>query len=105
MTNNQHPILYASPNSLRWDLPTVSVTFKPTAINTEPYISAESTKPLHVAVLSMSETLTKLLNLWTAYSAIDGNQESLDAYSVLDAEFSTIRTAYLKAKAQAERTR
>jgi hypothetical protein len=96
-----NPILYASPNSLKWAIPTISVTFKPTALNTIPYISAESTKPLHVAVLSMSDTLTKLLKMWTAYIE---SEHSTVSYEQLDAEFSTIRTAYLKAKAQAERT-
>jgi hypothetical protein len=98
------PILYANSDSILRKPPTILVTSKPTGLYTIPHISAESTKPLHVAVMSMSDTLTKLLNLWTTYSTIDGKQESLDAYSALDAEFSTIRTAYLKAKAQAERT-
>lgn len=97
-------IIYANAESLREECVTLLVTSKPTDVNTIPYISAESTKPLHVAVISMSDTLTRLLNLWTEYSDIATAGNSAKTYNKLDAEFSSIRTAYLKAKAQAERT-
>jgi hypothetical protein len=103
-TTNNHssePILYANSDSLLKNPPNLFVSTKRSDYDNIPYISAESIKPLHVAVLSMSETLTRLLKMWTAYIE---SERSTVSYEQLDAEFSIIRTAYLKAKAQAERT-
>ena len=94
----QHPILYANADSLIRNPPSLVVTNYPTTINSIPYIPAESTKPLHVALLAMSDTLTRLLNLWTEYSDINASSVNVKIYEKLDAEMSAIRTAYLKAK-------
>ena len=98
--NNQYPMLYANADSLRQNPPSLVVTVEPTPINKIQYLPAESTRPLQVAVLSLSATLTRLLNLWTDYSGKMEDINAVDeaAYEKLNAEFSTLRTAYLKAK-------